>query len=251
MLLFACSVINNDFTCFFFYFTPVVLNLCLAILRKYPSNTKCNPLLSDIIDNLIAEVDSEIEKGVATHSTTDDGIPLTSLDADNFKLPSPGHASQPDVASVQLNDDDFTSESDDDSEEDSDNSSTYDSDGDNSEYGYTADDELSNNDNDDSVSSDENSCDGDGWNGGNDCSDDSDCGSTIASSTDEINDDDDDDNVSDYSPNGDGHQLQTDDTCDGDEMNNSKEPEDNSDDSRPGVMIVKMMMHQMMGPPSQ
>ena len=177
-----------DFTCFFFYFTPVVLDLCLAILRKYPSNTKCNPLLSDIIDNLIAEVDSEIEKDVATHSTTDDGTPLTSLDVDNFKLPSPGHASQPDVASVQLNDDDFTSESDDDSEEDSDNSSMYDSDGDNSEYGYTADDELSNNDNDDSVSSDENGSNGDGGNVDDDHSDDSDCGST--SSNDESSDDD-------------------------------------------------------------
>ena len=107
-------------------------------------------------------MDSEIEKDVGTHSTTDDGIPLTSLDADNFKLPSPGHALQPDVASVldQFNDDDFTSD-------------------------------------------------------------------------------------------GDGHQLQTDNACDGDKINDSKEPEENSDDSRPGVMIVKMMMHQMMGPPSQ
>ena len=75
--MYAVSFISN-FT-LFFYFTPVVLDLCLAILRKYPSNTKCNPLLSDIIDNLITELDSEIEKDVATHSTTDDGVPLTSL----------------------------------------------------------------------------------------------------------------------------------------------------------------------------
>ena len=85
----------------------------------------------------------------------------------------------------------------------------------------------------------------DSWNGENDCSDDSDCGS--ASSTDEISDDD----VSDYSPNGDGHQLQTNDNaCVGD-IYNSKESEENSDDRRPGVMIVKMAMHQMMEPTSQ
>ena len=154
MELFACSVIDN-FTCFF-YFTPIVLDLCHAILRKYPSNTKFNPLISDIIDNLIAELDSEIEKDVAKPSTTNDGIPLASLNADNFKLPSPGHALQSDVSSVQLNDYDYTSESDDDSEKNSDDSSTYDSDGDNSEYGYTADDEMSNNDSDAGVSNDEN-----------------------------------------------------------------------------------------------
>ena len=158
--LFTCCVIYNNFTCFF-YCTPVVLDLCHAILRKYPSNTKCNPLLSDIIDNLIAEFDGEVEKDVAKPSTTDDGIPLASLNADNFKLPSPGCALQPDVVSIQLNDDDFTSD-------------------------------------------------------------------------------------------GDGHQLKTNDNaCVGDTINNSKESKENSDDRRPGVMIVKMAMHQMMGPTSQ
>ena len=104
--MFTCRGIYNNFTSFFFYFTPVVLDLCFTILRKHPSNKKCNPLIFGIIDKIIAEilVDSEIEKDVATNSTTDDGIPLASLNADNFKLPSPGCALQSDVASIQLSD---------------------------------------------------------------------------------------------------------------------------------------------------
>ena len=134
------------FTSFFFSFTPVVLDLCFTILRRHPSNKKCNPLIFGIIDKIIAEilVDSKIEKDFATHSTTDDGIPLTSLDVDNFKLPSPGHASQTDVAAVKLNDDDFTSESDDDRNEKCDDNSTHGSDDDGNEVNDRAGDKESN-----------------------------------------------------------------------------------------------------------